>query len=315
MKKIAYIFPGQGAQYVGMGKDLFEKSKASQQVFEKADKLLGIGLSKICFQGPAEQLKRTDICQPSILATSIACLEALKEQAGDNLNKILPSYCAGLSLGEYSALVASRVLSLEDALKIVRKRGQFMEEAAKINRGAMMSVIGLDEQKVRQICAKHSCFVTNLNCPGQVVISGLAKNLQGIEQDASAQGALRVIPLEVSGAFHTPLMQEASIKLAEELEHYSFNKPEVNVVFNVSANIESSTDKIKNNLVKQVASSVLWEESIRLMLKSGISTFVEIGPGKVLKGLLRRIDPSSMVYNVETFDSVNALLKEDFVCG
>ncbi len=304
-KRIAFIFPGQGAQYPGMGKDLYEKSDAARKVFEKADKALKFSLSQICFQGCEEEIKKTDLCQPAILTMSIAALEALKESS-----QIAPQFSAGLSLGEYSALVAAGVLTFEDALNIVRKRGELMEMAAKQTQGKMASIIGLDETKVRGICKKNGCFVANLNCPGQIVISGEAKTIDIAAKEAEEQGASRVIELAVSGAFHSPLMKTASDSLAQELNKYRFNTPKIDVVFNVTAGIERNPDKIKDNLLKQVASSVLWEASMRLILSQGVEAFIEVGPGKVLKGLMRRIEPSAAVYNIETSDSAKAVIDQ-----
>lgn len=304
-KNIALIFPGQGVQYPGMGKDLYEKSSAAKKIFDKADQILNISLSEICFQGCEEGLKTTNVCQPAILTMSIAALEALKESS-----QITPKFSAGLSLGEYSALVASGVLAFEDALNIVRKRGELMEVAAKQTQGKMASVLALDEKKVRDICKKNDCYIANLNCPGQIVISGKAQNIDAASQEAEAQGALKVIELAVSGAFHSPLMKTASDSLAKELDKYRFNSPKIDVVFNVTAGIEQNPEKIKDNLLKQVASSVLWEASMRLMLSQGVDAFIEVGPGKVLKGLMRRIEPSAPVYNIETSDSVKAVIDQ-----
>jgi [acyl-carrier-protein] S-malonyltransferase len=310
MQKIAYIFPGQGAQYVGMGKDICEKSAAAKKIFEKADEILGIGLSRICFQGPLEELTRTDICQPAIVTASVACLEAFKEYyshkpAKDSL--LSASFVAGLSLGEYSALVAAGVLSFEDALVLVRKRGQLMDSCARKSAGKMASIIGLDAAKVRQIADKNEVFLANLNCPGQVVISGLAQKIQEAGQDALKAGALKVIPLKVSGAFHSPFMKDASEKLEAELASLSLNKPQTEVVFNVTASPADNPVEIKKNLTNQVASSVLWEDSVRFMIQSGVTAFFEIGPAKVLKGLIKRIDSSVPVSNIENFADVQAL--------
>ncbi len=307
------MFPGQGAQYIGMGKDLYEKSVAAREIFKKADKILNVSLSEICFKGSLQDLIRTDICQPAILTVSIAVLEALREYC--NSKKIsqkepmlLPSFVAGLSLGEYSALVASEALTFEDALVLVRKRGEFMESAAKKTKGKMASVLGLDEIKVKKICEKNSVFVANLNCPGQVVISGLEDNLKKAAEDLTKAGAIKVITLQVSGAFHSALMKEASDKLAQELKNYTIKSPKINVVSNVTAKPETNVEEIKENLIRQVASSVLWQDSIKFMIKSGVSIFIEMGPGKVLKGLLKRIDPTAQVANIENYDDITKLL-------
>ncbi|MEW6009033.1 MAG: ACP S-malonyltransferase [Candidatus Omnitrophota bacterium] len=301
-KKIAYIFPGQGAQYVGMGKDLFEKSSAAKEIFKRADKTLNIPLSEICFNASLEELTHTDICQPAILTVSIAALAALKENSD-----LSASFAAGLSLGEYSALVASEALSFEDGLTLVRKRGEFMESAAKKTKGKMASVIGLDVSIIRKACEKNNVFVANLNCPGQVVISGLEDNLKKASEELIKQGALKVIALEVSGAFHSILMKEASDRLEEVLNGYRIKTPKIEVISNVTAKPVNTPEEIKENLIRQIASSVLWQDSIEYMIKSGVSMFIEIGPGKVLKGLLRRIDPTAQALNIENYDDIMKL--------
>ncbi|MBU2541079.1 MAG: ACP S-malonyltransferase [Candidatus Omnitrophica bacterium] len=306
-KKIAYIFPGQGAQYPGMGKDLYESSEAARRIFEKADNLLGFSLSNICFNASSEELKRTDICQPAILTVNIAALAALEEH---NNNIPSASFCAGLSLGEYAGLVAADVFTFEDALKIVCKRGQFMEEAASKTKGAMAAIIGLDEKIVRKITSDSGVYIANLNCPGQIVISGEAERLKKAAQRAKEAGALKVINLEVSGAFHSPLMKEASDKLLEELSRYTINPAKTDIVFNATAQPADSSQDIKDNLVKQVASSVLWENSMRYIINNGVSLFIELGPGKVLKGLLRRIDSSVDVLNLAKQKDVEEVVSQ-----
>jgi [acyl-carrier-protein] S-malonyltransferase len=297
---LAYIFPGQGAQFVGMGKDLYDNFPIAKNIFDKADKVLGFKISELCFNGPQDKLTSTENAQPAILITSIAALEALKEKS-----KLQPKFCAGLSLGEYSALVAAEVLSFEDAIYLVRKRGQFMEEAAKNNPGKMLSIIGLDRSKVEGICSETGCEIANLNCPGQVVISGTALTIQGAMESAKTQGAKHTILLQVSGAFHSSLMEEARAKLSVEIGKVKFDPPNIPIVSNVTAKSETDTEAIRKNLIKQVSSSTYWEDSIRYMVSQGVDCFLEIGPGVVLKGLNKRINPEIKTVNLGNIEQIN----------
>ena len=302
MKKIAFLFAGQGAQYVGMGKDLCDSFPESKAIFDKADKVLGFSLSKLCFQGPQEALTQTKNCQPAILTMSIAALEAFKSAASCQLPAV--SYTAGLSLGEYSALVAAEAISFEDAVFLVRRRGEFMEEAAQNKPGRMLSIIGLNLDKVKEICSKTNTEVANINCPGQIVISGGIKESEEAAKLAQDYGAKRAVALEVSGAFHSSFMKEASEKLAMELEKIKINPPKIPIVSNVTAKPVTKAEEIKYNLIKQVACSVLWDDSIKFILSKGVSNFIEFGPGKVLKGLMRRIEPNAEVINIEKKEDV-----------
>ncbi|MCX5709848.1 MAG: ACP S-malonyltransferase [Candidatus Omnitrophica bacterium] len=295
---VAYLFAGQGSQFIGMGKDLYEAFPQARDVFDKADKVLGFSLSKLCFEGSQAELTKTNNSQPAILTVSIAALKSGKFlQAG---------FTAGLSLGEYSALVAAGAVSLEEALLLVRKRGEFMEEEARKRPGKMLSIIGLSADAVKQVCAESGTEIANLNCPGQIVISGGPAEIQKALELAKVKGARLAIPLEVSGAFHSSFMQGASVKLAAELEKIKINNPVIPVVSNVTAKPVSSAKEIKDNLVKQVASSVLWEDSMRFILSQGITQFYEFGPGKVLKGLMRRIDAAVTVTTVEKKEDIKA---------
>lgn len=303
MEKLAFLFAGQGAQYIGMGKDLYGTFPESKAIFDQADEILGFSLSKLCFAGPLEELTQTQNCQPAIFTVSIAAFKALAIYR-------LPftvTYAAGLSLGEYSALVATQALSFEDAVYLVRKRGEFMQEQAVKNPGKMLSIIGLDKAIVKQICLETGTQIANINCPGQIVISGGLKASQEAEIKAKECGAKSVMVLEVSGAFHSSLMKEASLKLAKELDRIEINTPRISVVSNVTAKPVNSALEIKDNLIKQVSSSVLWEDSMRFMLAEGITKFFEFGPGKILKGLLRRIEPKSEVINIEKKEDILAL--------
>ncbi len=299
MKKIGYIFPGQGAQYVSMGFDLYEKYGSARDVFDRANSVLGFDLKKFCFEGPKEELTKTDISQPAILTVSIAALRALQEIFNTKgISQYAPGVLAGLSLGEYSALVAAGVISFEDAVRLVHKRGRFMQDAADKNKGTMASVMGISREILEGICKNTNVQIANLNCPGQIVISGLIDDINKAAESARAEGASRVIVLDVSGPFHSRYMREAASRLEKEFENIIFSAPKIPVVANVTANYELGPEEIKKNLLEQVSGSVLWEDSVRLMVKDGIDTFIEIGPGTVLKGLLRRIDPNIKVYNI-----------------
>lgn len=298
MVDVAYLFPGQGAQYVGMGKDFYDAYPQAKGIFDTADKILDFSLSKICFFGPAEQLIITKYAQPAILTVSIALLKTLEAKFKD---KFHPVATAGLSLGEVTALVAAGSISFEEAVYLVKRRGEFMDEAAEENPGGMVSVIGLDREKVYKIAKESGAEVANLNSPGQIVISGRKENLLKAVELADKAGAKKSIFLEVSGPFHCSLMKSAGVKLKEVLDKDKIRimPPNIPVVSNVTANIEISVEEIRHNLTRQMNMPTLWEDSIRLTAKKGIKIYLEIGPGKVLKGLIRRIDPSLEVINIE----------------
>lgn len=297
MDKVAFLFAGQGAQYAGMGRDLYEAFAESRAIFDKADKVLGFTLSKLCFDGPQEELTRTQNCQPAILTMSIAAFEAFKVVTSCQLPVV--RYMAGLSLGEYSALVAAGALNFEDAVYLVRKRGEFMEEEALKSPGKMASIIGLDLGAVKDICNETRTEIANINCPGQIVISGSGEGVDRAGVLAEEKGARKVVFLEVSGAFHSCRMQGASLKLSAELAKIKISPPRIPVVSNVTARPVTDVEELRANLICQVASSVLWEDSMNFILSRGIVDFVEFGPGKVLKGLMRRIDPQSRVANID----------------
>lgn len=297
MVKIAYLFPGQGAQYVGMGKDLYENCVESKDVFDEAEKTLpGLGIKRLCFEGPIEELTQTANSQVCILAASIAALQALcsRLKAGGTVIA-----CAGLSLGELTSLVAAKAIDFSDAVKLVRRRGELMEEASHKNPGSMASIIGLSFKELEPACKESGAEIANLNCPGQIVISGTKESVEKAMALAAEKGAKKAIPLNVSGGFHSSLMKEAAELFKLELDKIRFSSPQIRVISNVTADYETSPDEIKANLVRQLFSPVRWEESIRKIASQGVDTFYEIGPGKVLKGLLRRIDSNLKVYNIE----------------
>ncbi|MEK4295210.1 ACP S-malonyltransferase [Paenibacillus sp. FSL R5-0914] len=307
MSKIAFVFPGQGAQAVGMGKDVYDALPNSRAVFEKGDEVLGFPLSKLIFEGPDSELKQTVNTQPALLTASVAYLEALREQG------LKPDYVAGHSLGEYSALVAAGVLSYEDAVTLVRLRGRFMEEAVPGGQGAMAAVLGAEREALAALCQTISeengvVELANVNCPGQIVVSGSQEGVNGVVQRVKEAGGKRAIPLEVSGPFHSSMMRAAADRLAEELKKVTFNTPNVPVIVNVTASPVTDPEEIRELLVRQVYSPVLWQDSIEWLIADGVDTFVEIGSGSVLAGLIRKIDKAVKVININTLESVQTVL-------
>ncbi|OAT81269.1 ACP S-malonyltransferase [Desulfotomaculum copahuensis] len=288
MSKTAFLFPGQGAQYAGMGRELTEAYPAARRVFQEADEALGFALSRLCFEGPAEELQLTVNAQPAILTTAVACLAVLREKG------VPAGAAAGHSLGEYGALVAAGTLSFADAVRVVRQRGRFMQEAVPPGAGGMTAVLGLDAPAVEEICRRAGgagvVEAVNLNCPGQVVIAGDTAALERAAALAKKAGARRLVPLAVSAPFHSSLMRPAGEKLAAVLADVPVAGLQFPVVANVTADYVRAPEEVRQLLVRQVYSPVRWEESMRRLLADGVELFVEMGPGTVLTGLLRKID-------------------------
>jgi [acyl-carrier-protein] S-malonyltransferase len=328
MSKTALLFAGQGAQTVGMGKDLAEKFPSAKAWFDRANAALGYDLAAICFNGPEAELTKTENAQPGIFLVSWVCFELLKEKV-PNLKF---DATAGLSLGEFTALTAAGAMSFEDGLRVVRQRGKFMQEACDATRGGMAAVIGLDEAPTREVCAEAGVVLANLNCPGQLVISGESEKITKACELAKAKGTKRAIPLPVAGAYHSPLMAGAQPKLQAELAKIKIAAPVVPVISNVTAQAhlvaqasslcvaggavagtethrQDACATISERLVEQVTSSVLWEKSMRELLAQGFTRFIELGPGTALSGFMKRIDKSAQMLNVADAASLDATVK------
>jgi [acyl-carrier-protein] S-malonyltransferase len=304
--RLAFLFPGQGSQYAGMGKALCEEFSVACEVFDEASDALGYDMKKLCFEGPKEELDKTFRTQPSILTASIAALRCVEEKG------LKPFVVAGHSLGEYSALVASGVITFKDAVKLTEMRGRFMQEAVPEGKGLMAAILGLERDSVDSICLSVSSgYVApaNYNCSGQIVIAGERAAVEEAITLAKEKGAKRAIPLAVSVPSHCTLMIDASNRLAEALKDIEFTAPSVSVVNNADAMFLNTTDSIRASLVKQLDSPLLWEDSMLAIIDSGIDVFLEIGPSKVLTGLLRRIDSSSTCYNIEDPASLTKALE------
>lgn len=305
--EIALIFPGQGSQLVGMGKDLAEKYPVARQTFEEADEALGYKLSQLCFEGPEEQLRLTEITQPAILTVSIAALRAVETQIPK------PCFVAGHSLGEYSAHVASGTFSFADAVRTVRNRGKYMQEAVPVGVGAMAAILGMDLEKVAGVCRDAAqgevCSPANINSPEQVVISGNTAAVERAAKFADERGAKRAKLLPVSAPFHCSLMKPAQDRLEEDLKKIKMNKPVYPVACNVDAELADDDLRVLDTLVRQVTGSVKWDQCMRLLVAQGVETFIEVGPGKVLCGLMRQIDRSKTCLNVGDEGSLKKTLE------
>ena len=305
MSKTALLFAGQGAQVVGMGKDLAEQFPSARAWFDRANAALGYDLASICFTGPESELTKTENAQPGIFLVSWVAFELLKERVPG----LKFEATAGLSLGEFTALTASGVMTFDDAIRVVRQRGRFMQEACEATQGGMAAIIGLDEAATREVCAQTGVELANLNCPGQIVISGAADKMSAACELAKTKGAKRALPLNVAGAYHSALMASAQPKLGAALASITLAVPQVPVISNVTAQPHAAPAEIQQRLVDQVTSSVRWEESMRHLLAQGFTRFIELGPGTALGGFMKRIDKSVPVLNVADVASLEATVQ------
>jgi [acyl-carrier-protein] S-malonyltransferase len=293
--KVAYVFPGQASQEVGMGFNLYQSFSVARKIFDQADAVLGFSLSQLCFNGPEDELVKTVNVQPAIVASSIACL-TVAQQHDDCLG--IPLFVAGHSLGEYTALVAAGALNFSDALKLVRERGRLMYEAGQRNKGGMLAIIGTELRLVEEICLYSGCEISNINCPGQIVISGTIDALTEAGKLARDKKIRRVIPLKVSGAFHSYLMEPIIAEFQQLIFDLPLCTPICPVIANVTARPIINIDEIREELVKQLRCCIQWQSSIEYMHDKGVSIFYEIGPGKVLSGLIKRIYPDARIFNI-----------------
>jgi [acyl-carrier-protein] S-malonyltransferase len=305
VKKVAYVFPGQGAQVVGMGKDLYDSFDSIKRLFKQADDAINFPITKMCFEGPEEELRKTINAQPALVLVSVACLRAAQEAAGSKLPE--PAFAAGHSLGEYSALAAAGVIDFSTAVYLSRERGRLMFEAGMKQSGAMSAVLGLDEAILSEVCKETNTVIANINCPGQLVISGASENVAKASEMAKAKGAARVTPLQVSGAFHSPLMQPAVPGMSAVLDKVNFKDPAIPIIANVTAQPLTKAGQFRDELINQLTSSVQWQKSVEYMLGQGVKSFIEIGSGKVLAGLIRRISRDAEMVNIGDAASVKSL--------
>lgn len=308
MSKIAFIFPGQGAQICGMGQDFYEQTETAKEIFDKASEILGFSMPELCFE-KNDRLDITEYTQPAMVTASIAMMKVFMERTG-----ITPSVAAGLSLGEYPAMAAAGVMSAEDAIRTVRQRGILMQEAVPAGVGAMSAVLAMDGEKIEEVIAPiDGIQIANYNCPGQIVISGKKEAVDEAAVKLKEAGAKRVLPLNVSGPFHSSLLEEAGEKLGEVLAQVEVHTPVIPYIANVTAGYVTDAGDVKPLLIKQVSSSVRWEQSIRRMLEDGVDTFIEIGPGRTLTGFMKKIDRNAKAMNIEKLEDIEKV-KEALGC-
>lgn len=307
MKKISILFPGQGSQYVGMGSDLYQKFDMAKEIYKRAEVILGYDIKEISFNGPPEELKKTEICQPAIFLHSIILFKLLREKG------VAIDCVAGHSLGEYVSLTAAGSVDFANGLRLIKKRGELIKEASERNPGSMAAIIGLDRKKVRKICKELSkkgvLQPVNYNSPGQIVVSGSKELISQAIESAKSEGALKALELEVSGAFHTVFMKRAYDGIGEYLENFSIMRPDIPIISNVTIKPMTKPDEIKKNIAQQLISPVMWEDSIRYMIDKGTDIFIEVGPGRVLRGLLKRIDKNAVCLGIDRADDLDKLDK------
>lgn len=308
-KKYAFLFPGQGAQYPGMGKDFYEQFSVAKQTFDEADEFLNCSFSKLIFEGPSDELTLTKNSQVAIYISSIAVLRVVQEQ----FPEVKPAFCAGLSLGEYTALTAAGKISFLDCLDLVRVRAEAMHQACEETKGTMQVVLGMTEEAtegvIRELNPPHPVWIANLSCPGQVVIAGSMEAIALVSEILKKNGAKRVLPLEVSGAFHSGLMQPAKLKLAKKIAVVDFHDSPIEIVMNVPGDFVSSTERMRQMLIDQVVNPVRWEKGIRKMMDCSVDLYLEMGPGKTLSGMNKRIGVAEPTYSIEKTSDLEALNK------